>query len=259
MPATTSLRRRLESRRRLSAGLARCGSEIEAAQRLRFRVFAGELGANLAGAAAGRDEDAFDPWCEHLVVRDEGNGEVVGTYRILTPELARRLGAYYADTEFDLRRLAPLRPSTCEIGRACVDVRYRDGATLALLWRGIGTLMRERGYAHLIGCASVGMADGGANAIRVWQRLVDTHLAPVEYRAFPRHPLLLREAPAASVGCDKLGATVPPLLKGYLRLGAWICGEPAWDPAFNTADLLVLLPLARIEARYARHFLGAAA
>jgi putative hemolysin len=240
----------------LSVRLARTDAEIEDAQRLRYRVFAQEMGARLDTRREGRDEDCFDAWCEHLIVRDERSGAVVGTYRVLAGECARRLGTFYAETEFDLTRLARVRDGLCEIGRACVDPAYRGGPALLLLWQGIAALMRERGSTHLIGCASIPIADGGAHAQRLWNELAPNHLAPIEYRVFARVPLWPRDAPFPA---HAAGATpIPSLLRGYLRMGAWIGGEPAHDGAFRTADLFMLLPLDRMEAKYARHWLRAA-
>lgn len=237
----------------LSVGLAHSPEEIEEAQRLRYRVFADEMGARLPTRTAGVDQDIYDPYCDHLVVRDEQSGEVVGTYRILSPQNARRIGGYYSENEFDLTRLQHLRGKLVEIGRSCVHPDYRSGATIALLWAGLARYMVEGGYEHLIGCASVSMADGGHAAASLYNRL-GAHLSPLEYRVFPRCPLPL----AALNGNlpDDRRPPVPPLIKGYLRAGAWICGAPAWDPDFNTADLPVLLPMRRLDARYARHFIG---
>lgn len=240
----------------LSVRLARTDAEIEDAQRLRYRVFAQEMGARLDTRREGRDEDCFDAWCEHLIVRDERAGTVVGNYRVLAGERARRLGAFYAETEFDLTRLARIRDGLCEIGRACVDPAYRGGPALLLLWQGIAALMRERGSTHLIGCASVPIGDDGANARRLWSELAPKHLAPIECRVFAREPLWPRDAPSPAHVSG--AAAIPPLLRGYLRMGAWIGGEPAHDGAFRTADLFMLLPLARMEAKYARHWLKAA-
>ena len=241
-------------RHRLQVRMANSVDEVHAAQRLRHRVFAGELGARLAGKGD-RDEDFFDAWCEHLIVVDGESGAVVGTYRLLPAERARRLGTFYADGEFDLTRLAHLKPRMVEIGRACVDPAHRGGAVLMLLWHGIAEFMRRHRYDYLIGCASIGMQDGGLNAQRVYEVVAGSHLAPIEYRVLPRHRLLPREALSQEPSPE--APQIPPLLKGYLRLGAWVGGEPAWDPDFNTADLLVLLPLSRIDDRYARHYGGA--
>jgi putative hemolysin len=234
------------TRRNLSVGFARDDAERRAAQRLRWRVFAEEMGARLASAEPGIDRDEFDPWCEHMVVRDQA--EVIGTYRLLSPQNARRAGGYYSEGEFDLERLEHLRGGMVEVGRSCIDARYRSGAVIALLWAGLARYMLAGRFEYLVGCASMSVADGGRAAATVYKEIRESHLAPMEYRVFPRHPLSLEKA--------ETKAQMPPLLKGYLRLGAYIAGEPAWDPDFNTADFFVLLPLARVERRYARHFLG---
>lgn len=136
-----------------------------------------------------------------------------------------------------------------EVGRACVHQNYRNGATIAMLWTGLASYMQSHHYEYMIGCGSVSMADGGHHAASLYQKLQSEYLAPLEYRVFAHHPL-----PVQSLRTD-LPAVCPPLIKGYLRLGAYICGEPAWDPYFNTADMLVMLPLSRINPRYAAHFL----
>jgi putative hemolysin len=236
-----------ESSHRYHVGLALSESEVLEAQRLRYRVFAEEMGARLPSRLAGVDQDVFDAFCHHLIVRDMEDGKVIGTYRILTPSAARRAGSYYSETEFDLVRLSHLRPRLVEIGRSCVDPAYRSGAVIALLWSGLAGFMRDGGYEHLMGCASIGMADGGHHAAGIYARM-EKHMAPLEYRVFPRCPLPLERLEASPE------AELPPLLKGYLRAGAQVCGEPAWDPDFNTADLLLLLPMSRISSRYARHF-----
>ena len=235
------------ARPKLHVTLATSASEILAAQKLRWRVFADELGASLPTRTPGVDQDFYDTYCEHLVVRDEANGRIVGTYRILPPQAARKVGSYYSENEFDLTRFAHLRSRVVEVGRSCIDPDYRTGATIALLWAGLARYMRENNHEYLIGCASIGMQDGGHNAVGIYHALA-AHVAPAEYRVFPRHPLPL----------DRIAALpkpeIPPLIKGYMRAGAWICGEPAWDPDFNTADLLLLLPMGRVDARYAKHF-----
>ena len=236
--------------RNLHVGLATCETEILEAQKLRYRVFADEMGARLPTRSPGVDRDLYDPFCEHLIVRDEAAGRIVGTYRILSPAAARKVGGYYSENEFDLTRLQHLRSRMVEIGRSCIDADYRSGAVIALLWSGLARYMQENGYDHLIGCASVSMADGGHTAASLYNRLREKHLAPLEYHVFPRYPL-----PIASLRSD-LETEAPPLIKGYLRAGAWICGEPAWDPDFNTADLPILLSINKVDERYARHFMG---
>ena len=235
-------------RPRLHVGLAQCESEIREAQKLRYRIFAEELGARLPTRLPGIDIDLYDRYCEHLIVRDEANGRIVGTYRILSPQSAKRTGGYYSENEFDLTRLQLLREGMVEIGRSCIDPDYRSGGTIALLWSGLAHYMTQGGYRTLIGCASIGMADGGHIAANLYRRLGE-HMAPPEYRVFPRHPLPVEQL------FNGQPAELPPLIKGYLRAGAYVGGEPAWDPDFNTADLLIMLPMARVDERYARHFI----
>ena len=233
--------------RNLWVGLASSESEILEAQKLRYRVFGEEMGARLNPRTPGIDRDHFDAYCQHLIVRDENEGRIVGTYRILTPEAARKIGGYYSETEFDLTRLQHLRPSLVEVGRSCIDAEYRTGAVITLLWNGLSRFMLSNGYEYMMGCASIGMADGGHNAANISLALQEK-LAPVEYHVFPRHPLPVEHL------ATEAKAEIPPLLKGYLRAGAQVCGNPAWDPDFNTADLLILLQMSRIDARYAKHF-----
>ena len=237
-------------KRHFHVGLATGRDEIREAQRLRWQVFAEEMGARLDTPEPGLDIDLYDRWCEHLIVRDQDSGEVVGTYRILSPEAAKKLGSFYSDHEFDLTRLGHLRERMVEIGRSCVHPDYRSGAAITLLWAGLANYMKERGYDYLMGCASIGMQDGGHNAAGVWHAIREKHLAPVEWRVFPRCPLPLEAL------SNEAAPIVPPLIKGYLRAGAYICGEPAWDPDFNTADLLILLPMQKVSPAYARHFLN---
>mgnify|MGYP000984510069 FL=1 len=240
--------------RKLSVGLASSAGQVREAQRLRYRVFVEEMGARLNTPEAGLDVDIFDAWCDHLLVRDEISNEVVGTYRILPPHQAKRIGSLYSESEFDLTRLANLRQRMVEVGRSCVHPDYRNGGTITLLWAGLAEYMLKNGYDYLIGCASISMADGGHAAASIYRQASARHLGPIEWRVFPRCPL-----PLAALEQQDLEAALPPLIKGYLRVGAYVCGEPAWDPDFNTADLLLLLPLARMNPRYMKHFIGAVA
>jgi len=244
---STQLQQR-PARHRLSVGLALNEREILSAQKLRYQVFANELGARLQTRIPGVDQDIFDSYCEHLIVRNEDSGQVIGTYRILSPEKAKAIGSYYSESEFDLTRLQHLRPRMVEIGRSCVHPDFRTGSTIALLWSGLAKYMLQNGHDYLIGCASISMADGGHAAANLYDRLGE-YMSPIEYRVFPRCPL-----PLDALRNDQ-AANVPPLIKGYLRAGAYICGEPAWDPDFNTADLPILMPMAMISDRYSKHFI----
>ena len=135
-----------------------------------------------------------------------------------------------------------------ELGRSCVHPAHRSGAVIARLWMGLADYMTRAGYEYIVGCASIGMADGGHVAASVYRQLAERHLAPVEWHATARSRL-----PVESLD-DGRTAALPPLIKGYSRLGAMVCGEPAWDPDFNTADLLMLLPMAQLDRGYARRF-----
>ncbi len=235
---------------RYHVSLAVDDSEIREAQRLRYKVFAEEMGARLSSILPGHDIDLYDPFCDHLLVRDLDRGEVVGTYRILPPDAAKRVGSYYSEQEFDLTRLHFLRPRMAELGRSCVHPAHRSGAVIARLWMGLADYMTRYGYEYIVGCASIGMADGGHIAASVHRQLAARHLAPIEWRATPRTRL-----PVESLDNGQTVA-LPPLIKGYSRLGALVCGDPAWDPDFNTADLLMLLPMKQLNRSYARRFLG---
>jgi putative hemolysin len=235
---------------RYHASLAVDDGEIREAQRLRYQVFTEDLGARLSSAVPGHDIDQYDPFCDHLLVRELDSGEVVGTYRILPPEAARRVGSYYAEQEFDLTRLNFLRPRMAELGRSCVHPAHRSGAVIARLWAGLAAYMTRYGYEYIVGCASIGMADGGHIAASVHRQLSERHMAPIEWQAVPRYRL------PVELLDDGRRAALPPLLKGYTRLGAMVCGEPAWDPDFNTADLLMLLPMAQLNRSHARRFIG---
>ncbi|MER6568579.1 GNAT family N-acyltransferase [Streptomyces sp. NPDC001093] len=235
---------------RYTVTLARDEDDVRAAQRLRHDVFAGEMGALLATPQPGLDVDAFDAYCDHLLVRDTGTGQVVGTYRLLPPERASVAGRLYSEGEFELAALDPIRPGLVEVGRSCVHPDHRDGAVIGLIWAGIARYMVDRGHEWLAGCCSVPLADGGALATATWERVRAKHLAPEEFRVRP----LLPWAPNAEAPAGH--SELPALLRGYLRLGAWVCGEPAHDPDFGVADLYVLLSMRRVNPRYLRHFLS---
>ncbi|WP_082913103.1 MULTISPECIES: GNAT family N-acetyltransferase [Polynucleobacter] len=224
--------------------------EVKEAQRLRYKVFAEEMGANLSQNAEGLDIDEFDAYCDHLLIRDHDSLKVVGTYRVLPPHKAQEIGRLYSDSEFDLSRLNHLRPKLVELGRSCVHQDYRSGAVIMALWSGLAQYMLKNGYEIMLGCASIPMADGGHFAASLYNSLGNDQMAPTEFHAFPRLPLPLDKLNGG------LDVDAPPLIKGYLKLGAKICSAPAWDPDFNTADLLTMLRLSDINPRYAKHFLG---
>lgn len=234
---------------KLRIGMARHTDDVRAAQRLRHQVFIEEMGARLQTDEPGIESDRFDPYCQHLLVRDAANDQVVGCYRILTDTQAARAGGYYSQSEFDLTRVLAIPGRMIEVGRTCVHPDYRQGAVIGLLWSGLARFMRMHRYDTLMGCASVPLTGDAGQVGALWQTLAAKYLSAPEWRVFPKTafaalPESISAAPAA----------LPPLLKGYLRLGAQVCGEPAWDPVFNVADLFVVLNLDRLNARHARHF-----
>jgi putative hemolysin len=227
---------------RFRIALARDAADVLEAQRLRWRVYRESLNADLP--AGGIDADAFDGFCDHLLVRDSDTDAVVGTYRILTPERAREAGGYYSETEFDLGRIVSHGARVAEVGRACVHPAYRKGGVIALLLAGLTAHLVERRCEYVIGCASVSLTDGAGRAASICRRLTRDHLSPVEWHVFPR-----ARFPFELIEPDD-GAPLPALIKAYLRLGATVCGEPAWDEQFKTADLLLILAMARMAPRY---------
>lgn len=271
---------------RLKVCLAASDEEVRAAQRLRYQVFVEEMGAHLSCDEPGIEADGFDPYCQHLLVKD--GDAVVGCYRILTDTQADRAGGYYSQAEFDITRILAIPGRFMEIGRTCVHPDYRTGSTIALLWSGLARFMVMNRIDYLMGCASIplrtgdgqgrtspgargdtqGGASPGPRGTRAWsagsaraprgtreatllyQRLARHHLGPEGWRVYPRVPL-----PHVNLADAEEKPPVPALIKGYLRAGAVICGEPAWDPQFNVADLFILLRADDVNERYARHFI----
>ena len=234
---------------------ARHLDEVRQAQRLRFEVFGLEMGARLSTPVPGHDIDLFDDYCEHLLVLDEASQTVIGTYRVLTPAQAQRVGGTYSDTEFDLTRLRGLRSRMVELGRSCVHPAHRTGGVIMALWGALADFMVRNQLDTMIGCASIPMLHNGVVsgdvAASIWEQLRQTHLAPIEYHVRPRLPLPVEQLDSTVL------AEPPALIKGYLRLGTRVLGAPAWDPDFNTADLPMLMRLADLHPRYRKHFLGA--
>jgi len=240
-----------QTARRLQAERLQGPAALREAQALRYRVFSAEFDAKLNGAELGLDMDDYDIHCSHIGVRDLNSGELVATTRLLDHRAAAGLGRYYSEEEFALHGLAKLEGPVLEIGRTCVDVAYRNGATIAVLWGELAEVLNEGGYRYLMGCASISMQDGGVQAHAVMQRLRERYLCTEHLRAEPKHPLPQLDLPGNVI------AEMPPLLKAYMRLGAKICGEPCWDKDFQVADVFILLKRDELCPRYARHFKAA--
>lgn len=234
---------------RYTLSLADSAEEILEAQRLRHRVFlaGGDSGARLPRVSAGGIEaDAFDRYCEHLIVREIEFGAVVGTYRVLPPAGARAAGGLYSETEFDLRGLDSILAGAVEIGRACVDPAHRGGEVISLLWTGLQDYLLSGRFRHALGCASVPAAPP-ERAAALARALLARHRG--SFDATPLNPFDYERYHLA------LRAPIPALLRSYLRLGASICGPPAFDPLFATVDFLVVLPLQSASFRHAERII----
>ena len=242
---------------KIAVSWARHQDEVRQAQRLRYRVFALEMGAILGGTVPGHDIDLFDDYCEHLLVRDVETGMVIGTYRVLTPTQAQRVGSTYSDTEFDLTRLRGLRARMVELGRSCVHENYRHGGVILALWGALAEFMSRNRLDTMIGCASIPMGHlgttSGQAAASIWRQVRQSHLASIDHHVTPRLALPVEQLDAS------LEIEPPALIKGYLRLGAKVLGPPAWDPDFNSADLPMMMRIADLPMRYKKHFSSAPA
>lgn len=235
---------------RFIARIAESERDVMDSLQLRYRVFGQELGARLETAAAGVDADHFDLYCRHLVVRDRISQRMVASTRLLSDAGAREAGGFYSESEFDLSAVARLPGRKLEVGRTCVDPEFRNGAVIATLWsRLMETVMHER-HDYLFGCASIGLEDGGHYAHSVMAYLTQAHPASPEWQVRSRDPLPVPDRRETAATPPRL----PPLLKAYIKLGARVCGEGYWDRDFNCVDVFVLLDVAAMTPRYARHF-----
>jgi putative hemolysin len=228
---------------------------IEAAQRLRHDVFSNEPGYAFSEQSGGLDADRFDEHCDHLLVREENSGELVGCYRMLSPTGAVAAGGLYTATEFDIRALDSLRPSLVEMGRAVVRNDHRSGAVVLLMWAGILAYLDHCDYDYVTGCVSVPVVVDGepdGTQIRGVRDFVSRrHAAPAEYRVHPRRPVIIDGRRLDDIA-PPARPVIPPLMRGYLRLGARICGEPAHDPDFGVGDFPALLDKRQADTRYLR-------
>lgn len=244
--------RRHAVKHRLHVKIASTADEIEAALRLRHEVFVEEMGARVDCAVPGIERDRFDDYCQHLIAQDTQTGEVIGCYRLLSDSDAQRAGGFYSESEFDLARVLALPGRFVEVGRTCVQRDHRNGTVMNLLWSGLARYMLIQRMDYLMGCASLPLNQGMAQVAAIYQAVATEAMAPTEWRVQSRLPLpdLGRHTDIAPAD-----AAVPPLVRAYLRLGAKVCGEPAWDPDFNVADIFLLLNIEHLSQRYARHFL----
>ena len=254
--------------------IARTSAEIEAAQRLRYQIFYGEMNAKPTAemAAVGRDFDRFDDYCEHLLVLDHSaglaEGEVIGTYRLLRRSLADQHGGFYTATEFDISPLVAVPGEIMELGRACVGERFRNRPTMQLLWRGIASYVQFHDIKIMFGCASLPGTDPQALA-RPLSYLHYNHLAPAPIRARALPHLYVKtdlmpsgevdaEAAVADLDARATIAALPPLIKGYLRLGGMIGEGAVIDHEFQTTDVCIIVVTDQMVSKYFNHFIRTA-
>ena len=235
-------------------------SQIRAAQRLRYQVFSTESGFTLRNDDE-LDIDRFDDFCDHLVVREDHTGELVGCYRMLPPPGAIAAGGLYSAGEFDISALDALRPFMVEMGRAVVRADHRNGAVILMMWTGILAYLDRCGYDYVVGCVSVPThAEGppGSQLRGIRDVVLARHGAAPEFTVHPHRPVRLEGRRLDTID-PPARTTIPALMRGYLRLGAQICGEPAHDPEFGVGDFLALLDKRRADLRFLTRLRSAAA
>jgi putative hemolysin len=256
----------------LEVRLARDRHEVEAAQRLRYVVFYDEMGAAPTPQmrAESRDFDRYDAFCDHLLVIHHGDGDhdkprVIGTYRLLRRSVAERFDGFYTASEFDIAPLLGVPGELLELGRACVDAEFRSRPTMQLLWRGIASYVNHYGVKLMFGCASLPGTDPTALA-RTLSYLHYNHLAPepIRARALPERYVATNILPASQVDATAAVAdldaratlsALPPLIKGYLRLGGMIGDGAVVDPVFKTTDVCIIVVTDLLAEKYFNHYL----
>jgi putative hemolysin len=248
----------------LETRLARTASEIDAAQAVRFRVFVEEMGAQLSPEAMRhkRDFDSYDTFCDHLLVLDrsiEGDSEdqIVGTYRLLRQEVAMANGGFYSASEFAIDELLARHPDKrfMELGRSCVLPDYRTKRTVELLWQGNWAYALKHGMGAMFGCASFPGIHPESHALAL--SFLHHNVAAKDEWAVAALPHLARDMdlmPAEAVNPKRALMALPPLIKGYLRLGAMVGSTAVVDKAFNTTDVLIVLPISSISDRYLNYY-----
>lgn len=258
----------------LEVRLAAGRRDLRLAQRLRYKVFYEEMSAkpSLTAQMRRRDEDRFDDVCDHLLVvdtdgvtaprhdawRTHRRPQVVGTYRVLRQDMLGPTQSFYTQSEYDLRPLFAARQAShrfMELGRSCVLKPYRTKRTLELLWHGLWTYSREHGVDVMMGCASFAGTDPNAHAAAL-SFLYHYRLAPPEWRVRAHDSLHteMNRMPAEDINPRAALKELPPLIKGYLRLGAYVGDGAVIDHQFGTTDVLIILPVEAIDPRYFGHF-----
>jgi L-ornithine Nalpha-acyltransferase len=245
----------------LGVRLATTDAELQAAQALRYRVFYEEMGAkaDAATAAAQLDRDEFDAIADHLLVVNHDLGEgaesVVGTYRLIRQEAAERFGRFYSESEYDIGALKAFPGKKLELGRSCTAAAYRSRAVMQLLWRGIAAYVFHHGVDVMFGCASLTGTDPDALAEELTY-LATHHLAPeaIRPRALPGRYVEMNRMDPAHINPKAAMMRLPPLVKGYLRLGGFVGAGAVIDEQFNTTDIAVVVQTDLVTEKYYRHY-----
>jgi L-ornithine Nalpha-acyltransferase len=245
----------------LQARLAETAADIDAAQALRYRIFYESLGAQALPEMLKRrrDFDRFDDDCDHLLVLDHSHGSgrdtVIGTYRLLRREPARRVGGFYSANEYDIAPLVAHAGEILELGRSCVDPAYRQRPAMQLLWSGIAAYVFYHDITLMFGCASLPGTDPDAHATPL-SYLHYYHLAPPTLRphALSERYIDMRRLAAGAINPSQALAALPPLIKGYLRLGGFVGDGAVIDEQFNTTDVCILVKTDLITEKYSRHY-----
>jgi len=239
--------------------LAENHEEVENAQRLRYEIFNIEQGRGLKKSGKyGIDFDEYDEYCLHLMVLEKSSGSVIGTYRAHLGCIANSAKGFYSSREYELHGLYKVADKCLELGRTCVSPKYRSGSIIALLWGGITELLVRANLTYMLGCVSL---DETAPKVgwALHEYFARKNSICKDMTVIPRPGFRLEKPPEAEI--EKLLKNesaiikkIPPIFKGYLRLGGLICGDPAFDKEFRTIDFFILVDINKVPARYKRHF-----
>ena len=245
----------------LEVRLAQSPQEITAALELRYRIFVEEMKAQPTESMQQqrRDFDEYDQYCDHLLLLDHrlgsGGKAVVGTYRLIPESVAKKIGRFYSSSEFDLTLLEAYPKSHLELGRSCIEKEYRQRNTLLMIWAAIAQYVDERDIGLMFGCASLSGTDLEQLKLPL-SYLYYYHLAPpaLRVRPLPERRVEMQILPQAEVNPRSVMSKLPPLLKGYLRLGGFVGDGAVVDEPFNTTDVLIMVKSDLINEQYALHF-----
>ncbi|MFH1791736.1 MAG: GNAT family N-acyltransferase [Candidatus Omnitrophota bacterium] len=242
-----------------SVKLAENHEEVEKAQRLRYEVFNLEQGRGLDYSQRfGIDFDEYDEYCLHLLVVNKEDDQIIGTYRAHLGHIANSAKGFYSSREYEIKGLYGIADQCIELGRTCVSPKYRNRIVLSLLWSGIAELLIRAKLTYMLGCVSLESMDA-VTGWALYEYLREGHLVHAEFIVKPRPGFVLRRPPAKKIqkllaNKELLKQSIPTLFKGYLRLGAFICGEPALDKEFGTIDFFIMVNINTVPERYLRHF-----